>query len=286
MASQKATATNYKPTMTNISRVVSRTSPWVANSTRPDAQHVLTYTRCNGYEIDDMPTFDFRDFRGNCRSVVLNETLSEKYSTDLISKAVHLFRNPTDIILSRMLQLSTRRSEPSEPKEQLIEWCSNVDNLFPVDWVSLMKKQKLDSDLSRDLPCRSEWLRIVQFHNNALKLRRYMNLSGHVVYFEDYEKDYAKAFDQLFDFLELSPVGEFLPFLRDANSEPHGRYFDESYMRMATSFVYEVATPECWKILKRYFEPWLKTEIAWLLSFPNSVSEMGYTIAPTETLSF
>ena len=70
------------------------------------------------------------------------------------------------------------------------------------------------------------------------------------IYYEDYSVRYQETVDTLFDFLELDQVKPPLDFI--ANKTYHS-YFDAESKRLAAEFVRQVATPECWALLERYF---------------------------------
>jgi len=290
----------------------------------------LLFRHCIGYCDSCIPILDSEDFEMGCRSLKTtgggsddtDEASSgddaaaatktghrEYYSEKLVVKAVHLFRNPFDNLVARMhhgikrrsrmprwqtkARLKKRLARFQESTNGFVEWCYYLDNIFKGDFDEIMEREfnVVDEKVYRDLPCRTELFRYVQWHNAAIEVLQRLNVPVHVLYYEDYTTKYNQTVRQLFDFLELEPIHPNSPFLP-------GKTYDHVYSSgirvRATKFVKAIASPACFDLIKHYFEPWLDDEdkahgsvahvstsdivkhespkIAWLLSYPNSVS--------------
>jgi hypothetical protein len=103
----------------------------------------------------------------------------------------------------------------------------------------------------QDLPCYSEWLRYVQFHNYATAELK--DVAGRVVYFEDFiEKGPEEATAGLLEFLRLSKKAKYLPF--DKRRAAHKLIYSKTEARRAAQLVKTLASDRTWELLRYYFE--------------------------------
>lgn len=108
-------------------------------------------------------------FETECASgeqLIGGNVVRPKYNATIVTKMVHLVRNPFDNMVSRLhLGVKTLRQQQKRKtsfldkfttsSQGLDMWCNYVDNRFP--WGSEHKKL-LDADMMKkyaDLPCRS-----------------------------------------------------------------------------------------------------------------------------------
>ena len=100
---QTSTATNYKHSSKQLPVFPEIDSPVILrkNLPLPEKGFILTKThctRCTGEQKSIVKTTD--DFVRGCQSMKL-ETGCHQYNTDIVKRAVHLFRNPFDNVVGR-----------------------------------------------------------------------------------------------------------------------------------------------------------------------------------------
>lgn len=71
------------------------------------------------------------------------------------------------------------------------------------------------------------------------------------LYYEDYATDYNKTVQDLLDFLDIKGVRPPIIF---ESSLTYPDYIDTATRRNAAEFVKALASPQCWSMLKRYFD--------------------------------
>ena len=153
---------------------------------------------------------------------------------DLPTKAVHLVRDPFDNLVARMhfgndhLNLAVAYSND---EAGFREWCTYLDAIPEV-------KEAMELQLN------------VSWHNNAVAKFKSHEYPVMILYYEYYSVNYQATVDALFEFLELDQVEPPMEFI--GNKSYHS-YFSEKHKRLAADFVRQLATPDCWKVLQRYF---------------------------------
>lgn len=226
-------------------------------------KYVLTKTHCSGYCDEcglDRSVQTVDDFEKGC---TLGHTPGGvvTYATTVPEKAVHLIRNPFDNIVARMhLAVKQRKRERGwsaeqaaafKSKEGFQSWCTFVDEKFDnADKDSPLIDRRVRK-LLNDVPCRGDWFRYVQWHNLAIETTKRLNLPVHILYYESYTVEYDETVDRLFEFLELPKVNEPHKFVP---GKTYSDYFDVKQTRAAKRLVRALATPDCWALLRPYFE--------------------------------
>jgi hypothetical protein len=107
-------------------------------------------------------------------------------------------------------------------------------------------------NIAKLVPCHSELIRYTWWHNNAIELTRRRNLPVHTLFYEDYETNWDRTVDELFQFLFLSPARgtEPVPFV---TGKHYTGYYDRHDIAMAKVLVRTLASPETWNLVQRYF---------------------------------
>lgn len=107
----------------------------------------------------------------------------------------------------------------------------------------------------RDLPCYSEWLRYIQWYNYALQLSRPMKRER-ILYFEDIVEHRHRTYADLVRSLNLPEAGHPAGF--KPQRAQHKLIYTPEQARMASQLVIELASPQLWPVLRRYFvrEQW------------------------------
>ena len=193
------------------------------------------------------------EFEEICLSIFTHNRKGRAVRTpygELPAKAVHLVRDPYDNLVARMHFADFHNGGLySRDETGFRQWCSYADSL-PGVMENIRNQLHLSDELVQNLPCISEWFRYVQWHNNAVAMLDSHEYPVLTMFYEDYSLDYQGTIDTLFNFLELEQVNPPLQFI---GNKTYHSYFDAESNQRAASFVRQVATPECWTILQRYF---------------------------------
>jgi hypothetical protein len=251
-----------------------RDGPFLHELNYPLAKKTLTKTHCGGFCTQCPPhsyvhTLD--SFQTACLSGHMNEegrVRDVTYHSNVPSSAVHLIRNPFDNLVARMhLAIKKRRQDIGwdnanfdafdNSPEGIEAWCKLVDGLNPDQEKSSTLIPRDVKRAWKDLPCHSEWFRWVQWHNRALEVTNRFHAQrpgGFPVlrlYYEDYSTNYNATVEALFDFLDLEVRGRPVAFIP---GKTYLSYFSLRHQEKAAQFVKSIATPECWDMVKHYFD--------------------------------
>ena len=227
--------------------------PFLLNSSLRCPSLILTKTHCNmQYRLDE--------FASGCRTVrhTINGTMFEHlYPVELVEKAVHLIRHPLDNLVARMhhgmkkfrneLPDSVLSTVPAD-KVRFHNWCAFLDRKFGV-FATQFQFTPESYALVRSIPCFSDLLHYVNWHNRAGQVIDQLQLPFHVVYFEDYTSRYDAATRDLFDFLGLEQVQQPKPFIP---GKTYHHYFDEREIRAISEILWETANPRTRNLLSYY----------------------------------
>jgi len=246
---------------------------------------VLTKTHCT-------VSFDYREFENGCRTTrwsiagksnagkaVYELSPTPTAATTILSEgthggpfqkvpirgAVHLVRHPLDNIVSRMHHAVKKKARRGWTPEQIAHyndgtpagfhaWCRYVDaigqarRMTPAD-------QKLFRATNGTVPCFFDLVHYVRWHNLALQVEQQYHLPVHYLYYEDYSLHYNETIHDLYDFLELpiQPQSEssMKPF---AYFKTYRDFYTAQEQESVATVVKQLATPECWQLLQRYFD--------------------------------
>jgi len=107
-------------------------------------------------------------------------------------------------------------------------------------------------NLAKVVPCHDELIRYTLWHNHAIELIRQKNLPGHTLLYEDYEHNWDRTVNELFEFVSLSPApgAKPYPFIPGKHYKD---YYDPSERVSAMVLVKTIASPETWNLVKHYF---------------------------------
>ena len=273
--SNTSTATNYASDWDVPVRPEFIDGPFIQNLAPLDmpSSYILTKTHCAGY-CDDCEPQDFVEtsgsFQEGCRTVAKRiksggEPVRALYSAEIPRKAVHLIRNPFDNLIARLHLTVKKKKQLGWTEEQLaafsnsrdgyLKWCQFADQAVSNETTFISSDIK---ELFQNLPCAADWYRYVQWHNLAIEATQRLQLPIYVLYYENYTENFDKTVDDLFHFLELHKVNNPVPFIA---GKTYQNFFSEDEARAATRLVENMASPECWKLIGHYFDPWLKSNI-------------------------
>lgn len=222
---------------------------------------VLTKThcgiRCNpcGPEVMAETTYSFRR-----RCFVTKWTRHDgrhQYSTyapDRVTKAVHIFRNPFDNVVSRFhLHNKNTGSKFSDDKEGFLKYCLSIDYLYTDSETKYMhfNENKLLSALWL-VPCHADFLRFVEWHNLASFVQNDLQLETLCVHYEDFG-DQVKSnltLTRLLDFLLLERRAELPPFI---SGKSYTNYFTLKEKLTVKHALHFAASRETWLRISHYF---------------------------------
>jgi hypothetical protein len=270
--SQRTTASNYGVGLFYIDPQMAD-GPYLHRPTMESPSHVLlTKTHCMGY-CDDCRPRGFMisspdDFLRGCATGhrLVNETTTERVSTtyeaSVVTRAVHLFRDPFDNLVARMhLAVKRRRDDLGWTEEQLgkfahsreghLAWCAFVDQKHGPALRSVMTDDKVKALMDDQLPCFVDWYRWISWHNRAEELTRTRPLPVHYLYYEDYSSDYNATLGNLLDFLQLPTVQAPLTF---HTGKTYRDLYVDSERRRATRLIQALASAETWTLVQHYFD--------------------------------
>jgi len=256
-------ASNYARETKKIYRVpVFNNTPspfWVhhniSNATYPK-HYVLTKTHCGVESMKRWPlsylesTYSFR-----------NKCLTAKhrqgkwiYNHRFVSKAIHLIRNPFDNIVARFHL--DRESEVNhddvypKTKEGFRSYCAMLDAQHALEENSIpFLKDALA--LLQNVPCRSDFVRYIEWHNMAFITTQDLELDTYILYYDWYEMRFNETVSELLQFLHLERRGKIRQFIP---GKVYQDYFYTKEERKAVRVAFRrLATKTTWKHIERYF---------------------------------
>lgn len=229
---------------------------------------------------------------------MIEEGLFDYYPTSVVSKAVHLWRNPFDNLVTRKDEGVQARlySDPdtwadslmiNSTRESLRAWCKFIDGEFEkaeaVTGMSVL--DDTTKRLFKGVPCASEVYRYVMWHDSAVKMMKRLKREVLHIYYEDYTSEPDKTSRDLANFLGYELV-------QDPNEHQKATYEGVFYSSDAATiamFMRTLSSPDSWDYLRRYLKnKWIFPKeaphrIAWLMSFPNSGT--SYTMRNTVSMT-
>lgn len=276
--------------------------PYIRSLDKPlPSDYILTKTHCGGYCMDCPPAAYYipstDDFLTACLSGqardMFHEMTTTTYTRTIPKRAVHLVRSPFDNVVGRF-HLSIKRfkqrgvdvSRYTNDAKGLQAWCQYLDTTYRE--VTLAKVPELRSFVDTT-PCYAEWFRYIQWHNQATAVTELLQLPVHYLWYDNYTHAFDATVDGLFDFLHLEAVHE--PYEWHAGHS-YRDFFPEP--EAAIDMMRTLATDETWRLISSYTDEYMaaqanagmdddgleaeeanktadEAQVAWLLSFPNSV---------------
>jgi hypothetical protein len=101
---------------------------------------------------------------------------------------------------------------------------------------------------TQGVPCRTDFIRYVQWHNHAFRMTNMLQKPVHIVHYFDYRDDMNGTMSKLLNFLELPFVSEGVEFSWKNYSE----YYTDDQREATKQFVNLYASPEVKRELNRY----------------------------------
>lgn len=227
---------------------------------------VVTKTHCAGYCdycTSSLSVISSTDaFQDGCVTATKKNAsdplggIDTEYSVYAPQRAIHLYRHPIDNIVARMHRGLMKRRKQGWTEEQLRAfndtaegiqaWCGYMDEKYgPVP--SFYGREI--RELATSVPCYSEFIRYVEWHNHANKMTAKLELPVFSLYYEDYANSYKQTVADLLAFVGLDAVAPPLPFEAGKTYE---HLFSAKESRAASQLVRAVSDPSTWPYLRPY----------------------------------
>jgi hypothetical protein len=277
-ASNTTTATNYalegeirnKPSVPVIPGSGGEQGPWLElipdrHTSVPD-RYILTKTHCKGfcsgrYCGADKTIHTVRSFRTGClsgtRAIETKrglEKIDVTYSSQLVGKAIHIFRHPLDNVVARFhLEYNVQRINPeisslfTKDMVGFKRWCQLDDSNR-----GLLTHRLIDERLRQrmeEIPCFNEFYRYLQWHNLAFAVSHDMNLPTMILHYDEYSIDFEGTRDKVLNWLELPRVANGVKF---QDGKVYRNYYTREEKVAIRRFLQEFASVETWEQLKDY----------------------------------
>jgi len=255
----------------------------------------ILQSHCGGFCFRCEPATDVDAFEKSCRTASWSSSYGLQksvYKLAIVDKAVHIIRSPYDNSVSRMhhglshqekLGYSNQKLETikANNREGFQAWCKLVDGWF-ARLVPSSIAGRDDANRILAVPCHADYIRYVEWHNNAVAMLKRRGIPVFHLYYENYGANYNATIAKLYDFLGHPMVNEPLLF---TSGKTYIEQFTVEHKREVAYLIRSLASEDVWKLIRHYFLDWIvgqddtvleeqrkPPEIAWLLSFPNSVS--------------
>jgi hypothetical protein len=139
----------------------------------------------------------------------------------------------------------------SSRPESFREYCSKYDSQYLKDEQSSILFSKDFLELTAKVPCRADFFRYVEWHNQAFALNRDMELETLLVDYDSYTTHYNETNAKLLDFVQLPERAEAEPFV--AGKAYQEEYFTKEERQAVKEALQALATRTTWKYIKHYF---------------------------------
>ena len=231
---------------------------------------ILTKTHCSGYDNSPMPSptnyiISQEKFTNACHRVCSPEPSEVQpdeevpwklfyFNRSRVGSFVHLFRDPFDNIVSRW-HCHMSGAEVKHPQEVnkwektaagFQEFCRERDEYHRINEAPYLSHELVKA--TEGVPCRTDFLRYVQWHNRAFNMTETLNKPVHILHYMDFRDDYNGTMSKLMGFLEQ-------PLVTNGDQFRWSNYSDyyTAEQRMATKrFIKFYASPETLRELARY----------------------------------
>lgn len=236
-------------------------APFLARPDLPVPDLVLTKSHCSGFCLHCSPA-SVGTFQESCLTASWSDHRFHKrwYRLGIVKKAVHLVRDPIDNAVSRLhhalhtherLGLSNATLHRlSNTETSLSAWCEYVDDEFR-SLIPPVIAQRPDIDRLQAIPCYSEFIRQVLWHNAALNMTHRVGLPVLTMFYENYTSNFDGATRELYSFLDQPIVGRPAPFVA---GKSYHHLFHQNHVLEIEYLMRSLASSDSWELLRHYFE--------------------------------
>ncbi|KAL9188554.1 hypothetical protein ACHAXT_006932 [Thalassiosira profunda] len=210
--------------------------------------HRIFARRCfEGYHIEKDASGEHREVLGS-------------HNKDLVSRAVHLIRDPFDNVVSRFhltykhfvkRNYTDKLAAYPRSKEGFRSFCEDLGKRFrKEEEASKFYRGVLDNDVKK-LPCHADFFRFLQWHNLAFATTWDLRIPTHVLHYENYTSNFAETKDELLRFLDQGDVHEPPLFV---TGKTYRDYFTEEEVQTVATMFSKLALEKTLEHTKHYFE--------------------------------
>jgi len=243
----------------------------------PEGGFILTKTHCGGYCFSDCPPnwyiltpekYLSECVRGARYTKKADGSGSEQtwvqYDPSIVKKAVHLIRDPFDNIIARFHhehKVNAREgnaeftSQFTNDIEGFQKWCNAIsEKIKPSDTYHSEKTNFSPKfmEVATGVPCYGEFIKYVQWHNNAFFVKDDLGIPDLVVKYEDYHYNFDGAVTGLLNFVEQPNVGQ----APEYNWHPYEGYYTQEQFQKIAVFLRYLSTDRTLQVLnKEYLQP-------------------------------
>jgi len=182
------------------------------------------------------------------------------YDKELVQRAVHLIRSPFDNVVSRFhLELHGFAHHNDTKKLKMYpssrvgfrKFCQKLNRVYEREEESSRLIDSHVFELMRNIPCRDDFFRFVQWHNLAFVTTRSLQIPTLVVHYENYDTRYNETAKEMFEFLHLEPKGELIDFIK---GKEYVEYFTLAERAKVKKAMKMLALSSTWDQIAHYFD--------------------------------
>lgn len=219
---------------------------------RPSSYYYLQ-THCGGVGgSSDTPPADYvltpKTFVKTCL-----DTARFTLDRTLVRRMVHAYRNPLDNVVARYRQQAVTNDQSTPASFHA--WCHDNDRRFVEEESQAYSAEAVR--LSATIPCHAEFFQYVQWHNNVVAMKNFLELYTHTVHYGSFRVNLehtARHFWRFLGLVEQDGVAAPLPDVPEFRFESFAAdYYDDEERHAIGSFLREFASVETWLEIARYF---------------------------------
>lgn len=185
------------------------------------------------------------------------------YDPTIVKRMIHLIRDPFDTVVTRYYtylnivksgKLSKLKGSNFKPNQQgFKEWCARMNKTFEDDEMPILANDG-NRIRGKDVPCRQEFLKIIKFNNNIIRIASQHNIVRLPIKYENYVQDTIDTVEKVNDFLKLETVNkDFDVSFGNGNGRWMFKSFFTDYERKRImDFLRFEASAELWQHIKMY----------------------------------
>ena len=260
------------------------------NGSLPSNSNILTLSHCSGYCMTPCSPMEYvhtiSSFEESCRQIIINNNNQQQHQQqqgqqivsymyipqDKIKGVIHLIRDPLSNIVSRFheyvlmnqnwlqqqQQQGGENSSSSSSQQNFKSWCHEIDTsnttLLELEQSSHLFSTEM-KHLMKTIPCHSEFVKYILWHNNVVEMSWSSGLNSIQVYFEDFANDNVKhlTVEEMTKFLGYELKSSDLPVFLGERKYREG-YYTEDEVKALMVFIRYMSVGNTWDYLKRYFE--------------------------------
>jgi len=226
--------------------------------------YLMTKTHCGGYCMSCPPSqYAFTKIDAFLESCVTTigasrEEPRSQYNFALVHKVVHIFRDPFDNVVARFHldynQAAKRHETLGYPSNSsgFRKYCADLNAKYEAEEIASPSWSESVKKVSKDVPCRADFFRYVQWHNYAVMMVDTHHLPSLILHYENYISKLDSVLDTLLTFLELKRDASRVPAPFTPGHTYRGYYTDKEVASLKEMFKL-MASPVVWSQVAHYF---------------------------------